>query len=100
MWPQRRRRGVSTLVVVELVGVMNGSRQMGQVCWSGGRWAGGMRGRWVRWWVMDGGRMRGAGVVAMVCGAFGFFFGGGVVCLRWDDGQWMVVEETRLGLER
>lgn len=49
---------------------------------------------------MDGGRMRGAGVVAMVCGAFGFFFGGGVVCLRWDDGQWMVVEETRLGLER
>lgn len=75
MWPQRRRRGVSTLVVV--VGVMNGSRQMGQVCWSGGRWAGGMRGRWVRWWVMDGGRMRGAGFVFMVCGIFWFLFLGG-----------------------
>lgn len=99
MCPQRRRRGVSTLVVVELVGVMNGSRQMGQVCWSGGRWAGGMRGRWVRWWAMDGGRMRGAGVVFMVCDTFWFFLGG-FVCLRWDDGQWMVVEETRLGLER
>lgn len=28
---------------------------------------------------------------------FWFFW---FVCLRWDDGQWMVVEETRSGLER